>query len=71
MNEKGELQKGKKRERERERKRERERERDSSPCNQHREELVPELPVGHRLPGLCVPSLEHRVEEALLFLFSM
>ena len=39
-----------------------------SPCDQHRQELVAELPVGHRQAGLGVSRLEHRIEEAL-FLF--
>ena len=37
-----------------------------SPRDQHREELVAELRVGHRQAGLGVPRLEHRVEEALV-----
>ena len=41
----------------------------NSPCDQHRQELVAELRVGHRQAGLGVPRLEHRVEEALRLVF--
>jgi hypothetical protein len=40
--------------------------RKNSPCDQHRQELVAELRVGHRQAGLGVPRLKHGVEEALV-----
>ena len=61
--------------RRREKKKEREREEKGfkkqfitsfSPRDQHRQQLVAQLRVGHRQPGLGVARLEHRVEEALV-----
>lgn len=64
-NEKGELRGGEETKTQRKRKRKK---KTFSPGNQHRQELVPELCVGHRLPSLRVSRLEHRVEEALSLL---